>query len=1300
VRKPTFSGRAARLGSVAALLLLFASIALADDGRKVIARGAEVYGPVTPHLTQRASELPPSRAWQPGDPIREVPRRIYPLLGGPTEPSGKGDPDPLLQIQRHSRAPSLIVDLNFAGSGFGGGTPPDTVGDVGPDHYVQAVNSTTIRIFDKAGTLVAGPFRLDTLAPPADACASGSGDPIVLYDRLADRWFLQEFRTGANRLCIYISQTSDPTGAYYFYGFSSPTFPDYPHFGVWPDAYYGGTNESGATAPVYAFDRSNMLAGNPATMQRLTVVPKLSGFGFQALTPADLDGATPPPIGVGGIFMRHFDGEAHGSPDPANDLLHMFEMNVDWATPANTTISTLPSITIADFNAWMVNYSTFYSVPQPGTTQRLDPIREAILNRLVYRNFGSHETLLGNFATNRDPAVSGSVVSAGIRWFELRRVGGPGNPWTLHQEGTFGGDSNSPTAQFFMGGIAMDGAGNIGLGYSKTDTSPAIFPSIGVTGRLATDTPGTMGPETTVVSGVQSQTSSGRWGDYANMSIDPVDDCTFWYTNEYMPGSSWGTRIVSFVFEECMVGFDIAATPTALEACALSDPDPTFSLDITSTGGWAHDVNLVATGLPPGTTASFSLNDQAPDFSTVLTVEDIHLSNSGSYPIQVTGTGSDDPATIRTRQVLLNLVLAGPDVPVLLDPPDAAGGVHIRPELSWSAADEATSYLLEIATDAGFSDVVYSATVSGTSHTPTSSLDPVSTYYWRVTAGNLCGNQPSAARSFVTAAVIVSCAVFPSSDVPLRIPPGSATQGVTDSILTIGAGQGGSIVDVNVLNLAGTHTWINDLSFDLISPAATQVRVMARSCGSQDHFNLNLDDEAAPGAWPCPPTTGLTYRPSNPLSGFDGENSAGTWTLRVTDHEAGDIGELQSWSLEICAEAIAGVVAVNDAYAVDQDSTLTVPSPGVLGNDFGTGLIASLVNDVSDGVLALAADGGFDYEPDPGFCGSDSFVYEAGDGTEADQATVTITVNCINTAPSIADQDFAVDENSPNGTVVGTIVASDPDAGDTLEFSVTGGSGDTAFAVDTATGQITVADSSQLDFETTASFTLEVTVTDSGSLSDAATITIALSDVNEAPSIADQQFAIDENSANGAVVGTLVATDPDGGDVLSFGVTGGSGAGAFAVDAASGQITVTDASQLDFETTPSFTLEVTVTDAGGLSDDATITIEINDVNEAPVAGALADQAATEGLFFSIDVSAAFSDPDGDTLSFSATGLPASLAIDPATGVISGTPTFGDIGNHAITVTASDGTLTVEAGFELVIEAFVAGIFRDGFEADD
>src|SRR5690606_38720390 len=183
--------------------------------------------------------------------------------------------------------------------------------------------------------------------------------------------------------------------------------------------------------------------------------------------------------------------------------------------------------------------------------------------------------------------------------------------------------------QFFMGGIAVDGVGNIGLGYSKTDTNATtpVNPSIGITGRLATGPPGAMAGETVAVAGVQpSNQGGGRWGDYAAMGIDPADDCTFWYTNEYMPGSSWGTRITSFTFQECLFGFTLAVDPVEVNACALTDPDPAYTINISENGGWNDLVNLSATGLPPGTSAVFSSNGQQPPFSSVLTIDGIELS--------------------------------------------------------------------------------------------------------------------------------------------------------------------------------------------------------------------------------------------------------------------------------------------------------------------------------------------------------------------------------------------------------------------------------------------------------------------------------------------------------------------------------------------------------------------------------------------------------------------------------------------------------------------------------------------------
>jgi subtilisin-like proprotein convertase family protein len=237
---------------------------------------------------------------------------------------------------------------------------------------------------------------------------------------------------------------------------------------------------------------------------------------------------------------------------------------------------------------------------------------------------------------------------------------------------------------------------------------------------------------------------------------------------------------------------------------------------------------------------------------------------------------------------------------------------------------EAVGYDLEIATDALFTNVVYTASdLTTTSHTPSGALDPSTLYFWRVAATNVCGEATSASRTFTT--VLLTCETFNSTNVPLRIPAGAGTSGTTVSTLSVSASDGGTIADVNVRNLAGTHTYMGDLDFKLGSPDATVIEVMSPACGTAENFDLDLDDEAAPGAWPCPPTDGGTYRPSNPLAGFLGEDSTGTWTLTITDNAAQDIGELQSWGLEICIELPDDIFADGFESGNTAGWSITVP---------------------------------------------------------------------------------------------------------------------------------------------------------------------------------------------------------------------------------------------------------------------------------------------------------------------------------------------------------------------------------------
>ncbi|WP_154224664.1 fibronectin type III domain-containing protein [Marinicella rhabdoformis] len=539
-------------------------------------------GPVTPvKINVDLRDLPAPERWYKGKPIKEVPRRYYPAYKPAEGQERFYSQDPLVDMQSNAatqnhRAFGTPV-INQDGLDFSSVNPPDPVLDVGKTYAIQSINGsggTEVSVLLKSdGTEVAN-FIMDSLAPNGDPCAGGDGDPIILYDQVAERWFLQEFDTGTNALCFYISQTDDPvSGGWNFYSFQDVAFPDYPHFGIWPDAYYGTANQNSS---VYAFDRVNMLAGNTARAALVYNLSSLDGYGFQLATPADWDGLELPPAGAPGIIMRHIDDEAHSNQecdaqgDPDTDCLQMYEFTVDFDTPANASLTLADTINITDFNSYLLDYTTFATVPQPGSGSRLDAIREVILNRLQYRNFGTHEVLVGLIPTNIDPATSGSTVQAGLRWFELRRTGGLNGSWTVFQEGTYA-DSSAVTENRLVGSISMDLSGNMAMAYTKTDTDSnnPLSASIAYTGRLSSDPLNVMTQNEVILNPGSGANTSGRWGDYAAMGVDPIDECTFWFTGEYQVGTQWATRIGAFAFEQC--GCELTLDVLVADANAVSD---------------------------------------------------------------------------------------------------------------------------------------------------------------------------------------------------------------------------------------------------------------------------------------------------------------------------------------------------------------------------------------------------------------------------------------------------------------------------------------------------------------------------------------------------------------------------------------------------------------------------------------------------------------------------------------------------------------------------------------------------------
>lgn len=583
---------------VVALSLSAAHLAAAED--------FEVTGPL------RHDRSPSLRAMKPLPPSASANARQRRLLRVPSAHTAKGPvfADPVLQS-----APGLSFTPSTAGNfegiasteqsdTIGWVLPPDTNGAIGPNHYLQTVN-VSFAVYQRNGTRIYGPAAINTLWQNFGATCgvSNDGDPTVLYDHLADRWFISQlaipnFPNGPFYQCLAVSATGDPLGSWYRYEYviSDTKLNDYPKFGVWPDGYYLSVNQFGNcvdTLPPFGFitcdwagpravvfERDRMLNGQAARMVSFEKSPANLG----GLLPSSLDGPQPP-AGTPNYFVQVDDG-VWFTP-PVADRLQVWAFHVDWSldppvatfgpsqpTDPDTSSLLLPT---ASFDSNMCGYEA-NCIPQPGTdffgfpSPAVDALSDRLMHRLQYRQFPTHESIVATHTVD----VGGD--HAGLRWYELRKD--TGGEWSIYQQGTYAPDG----VHRWMGSIAMDQAGNIALGYSVS--SLTTWPSIRYVTRDATDPLGQMGQEASVVVGGGAQLdSSGRWGDYSAMTVDPTDDCTFWYTQEYYQeleyvyGRNWRTRIASFKLPSC-------GTPT-LPSLSISDA--------TVTEGNAGTVNAVFT---------------------------------------------------------------------------------------------------------------------------------------------------------------------------------------------------------------------------------------------------------------------------------------------------------------------------------------------------------------------------------------------------------------------------------------------------------------------------------------------------------------------------------------------------------------------------------------------------------------------------------------------------------------------------------------------------------------------------------
>lgn len=570
---------------------------------------------------------------------------------------GKGLPknqDPLLSIQqkyqspRSARIPSLIFEANASGQ-----APTDPTGAVGPNHYVSAKNSA-FAIHDKNGAVLIPSTGLENLFP-----GENLGDPIVFYDSFADRFVITQFSDSPNGFLVAVCQGSDPVNdGWYTYRFETGSFPDYTKFSIWSDGYYITANKDQGqqrdSEVVFVIERNKMLRGEANVKMIGFPLPGARIGGFYSPAGFNAIGNVEPPIGDARIiYFQDDDWEGVDS-----DALKMWRISVDWINPNQSSITEAEVLSAADGNISPFDSTfdggSFSNLPQPGSEgQNIDVLQGAIMYATNYRRFCDYNSVVLNFAVDIDDRANSDNISA-IRWYELRQ-NGDGQPWSVHQEGTFASPDGKSA---WCASMAMDIYGNIGMGYTTMGTidNGAVensFPSIRYTGRLASDPLGVMTfSEETIALGNDIQRNGGvRYGDYAQLTVDPEDELTFWHIGEYFRDTDSNARNVVGVFK--------IATDKANDVgiIAIDNPvDNVFSSDETVTvtiknfgtstqtnipvsysiNGGASVVETFSGNLDPGETAIYSFTKTAD-----LTIERIYTINAETNLISDETTDND-----------------------------------------------------------------------------------------------------------------------------------------------------------------------------------------------------------------------------------------------------------------------------------------------------------------------------------------------------------------------------------------------------------------------------------------------------------------------------------------------------------------------------------------------------------------------------------------------------------------------------------------------------------------------------------
>ena len=675
-----------RLGA-AALALVSTQLLAQNDPPATSARVPMTFHGVSAplsELAQRQVPVAPGMGQFQEDHVERLYEEPVPRSPGP-------EIQPFVQTEP-TRPLAAVAGASFEGPGTGlagfsmTGAPPDTTLAVGPNHVIAWVNSQ-YAIFSKTGTLQTGPVNGNTLFTGlGNVCeTTNRGDPILQYDRLADRWILSQFAFNVSgglpaapyMQCIAVSTSNNPAGTYFRYsvsfGSTSPNgFNDYGKLGVWPDGYYIGYNIFGGSpagintgAGLCVSDRVKMLAGDPTATTLCAPVAFYAGGA--AFLPADLDGTTlPSDTSQGGIFMRVSNVPA----------LRIMKLKPNFAAGTVTLTDgfggasgsfvnlPLPATTFA------CNGSGGTCIEQPGTTTLLDTLGSRLMYRLAFRNRGGVESMVVTHSVDPDGS---SPRDATLRWYEIRNpLGNPADPVVANRPVIFQNGTYDPgsTGDRWMGSIAMDGAGNMMIGYSVANAGAGLKPSIAVAGREVGDAVNTLQSEILALTGTGAQNGGlSRWGDYTTIQVDPSDDRTFWFIGQYLSADgsfNWRTRIVSYAFpvansfsiNDVAIAEGNSGSTNATFTISRSDNTQASSVQVQSTNGTATagsdytavpltTVNFTAGGALTSTVNVPILGDTVLESNETFTLGLTNPTNGTIADASGTGTiNNDDAASI------------------------------------------------------------------------------------------------------------------------------------------------------------------------------------------------------------------------------------------------------------------------------------------------------------------------------------------------------------------------------------------------------------------------------------------------------------------------------------------------------------------------------------------------------------------------------------------------------------------------------------------------------------------------------